>query len=43
MTPPLSTTPVGSPPAVASPKSDSSQPLCSPLMELSSGKWFQPR
>ena len=39
----MSTTPIGSPPAVASPKSDSSQPLRSPLMELSSGKWFQPR
>ena len=37
MTPPMSTTPIGSPPAVASPNSDSGQPLRSPLMELSSG------
>ena len=42
MTSPMSTTPIVSPPTVGSPKSDSSQPLRSPLMELSSEKWFQP-
>ena len=42
MTSPMSTTPIVFPPTVGSPKSDSSQPLRSPLMELSSEKWFQP-
>ena len=42
MTPPVSTTAIGSPPDVASPNSDSGQPLRSPLMELSSRKLFQP-
>ena len=37
MVPPISATPIDSPPAVASPNSDSGQPLRSPLMELSSG------
>ena len=40
-TPPMSTTPIGSPPAVASPNSNSGQPLRSSLMEVSSRKWFQ--
>ena len=42
MTPPMSTNPIGSPPAVASPNLDSGQTLRSALMELNSGKWFQP-
>ena len=37
MTPPMSRTPVGFHPAVASPNSDSGQPLRTSLMELSSG------
>ena len=35
MTPPMSTTPIGSPPAIESPNSTSGQLLGSPLMELS--------
>ena len=42
VTPLMSATPIGSPPAVASPNSDSGQPFSSPLMELSSGKWLRP-
>ena len=42
MTPPMSATTVDSSHAVASPISDSGKPLRSPLMELSSGKSFQP-
>ena len=42
MTPPMSTNAIGSPPDIASPNSDSGQPLRSSLMELSSPKLFQP-
>ena len=35
ITPPMSTTPIGSPPAVESSNSDSGQPLGSPLIKLS--------
>ena len=35
MTPPMSTTPIGSPPAIESPNLTSGQLLGSPLMELS--------